>query len=165
MNEEDIRIYNRIIRDLGDAVSRTDALIDRFRDELTALETKKKPAKKDVSAAVNLSEKIINHVLASRYMSEALNALRFYEAVLEGIADEEDNDFDPDEFADVEVPLTDEEINLMSDDYSFPGPPPGFVEVDDSDRDEDFPGGSPGAFYGCGLMDDGIVFIHRPDGR
>lgn len=96
MNEEDIRIYDRIISDIGDAVTRIDALTERFRDELTALETKKKPAKKDVPAAVNLSEKIVNHVLASKYMGEALGALRFYKAVLEGRADEEDNDFDPD---------------------------------------------------------------------
>ena len=88
--------YEILIKHLDAAERKINAITEILREELLGLGDKKRPAKKDVKAAALMSERICNHMLAAKYISEASGAMGFYKAVLEGLADEEDNDYEPD---------------------------------------------------------------------
>ena len=96
MKTYDVHDYGILVKHLDAAERKIDAIVDVLRDELSALEDKKRPAMKDVNTAALISERLCNHVLASRYISEARSAMAFYQAVLEGLADEEEDEYVPD---------------------------------------------------------------------
>ena len=88
--------YEILIKHLDAAERRINAITEILREELLSLGNKKRPAKKDVKAAALMSERICNHMLAAKYVSEASGAMGFYKAVLEGLADEDDYEYEPD---------------------------------------------------------------------
>ena len=150
----DIQTYSIILNHLDVARKKIDALIDEMREELSDIESEEHPSQNNVKAATLTGEKIINHVLASKYISEAYGALGFYKAVLEGLADETDEEYDPEDVPDTE--MTDEELELFESDIN-PDELPQTFELDD---DEEYDVKSDGPTCECDLPDDDVVFVH-----
>ena len=101
MKTYDAHDYEILVKHLDAAGRKVDAIVDILREELSTLENKSRPAKKDVNSAALISERLCNHILASKYISEARGAMAFYKAGLDGLADEEDDEYVPD-FAGIE---------------------------------------------------------------
>ena len=70
MQANDIRAYDDLLDHLNAARLKTDAIIEEMRDELARLEGREEPAPGDVTTGAMMGEKIINHVLASKYMAD-----------------------------------------------------------------------------------------------
>ncbi|MBQ7184974.1 MAG: hypothetical protein IJR97_13430 [Clostridia bacterium] len=155
MQANDIRAYDDLLDHLNAARLKTDAIIEEMRDELARLEGREEPAPGDVTTGAMMGEKIINHVLASKYMAEAYGALAFYRAVLKGLADEEDNEYDPDEIP--IVPMTDEEIELFESGLD-PDELPMTFEIGEDEEEKPCP--SDGPTDEDDLPGDGVVLVH-----
>lgn len=108
MKTYDAHDYEILVKHLDAAGHKVDTIVDILREELSTLENKTRPAKKDVNSAALISERLCNHILAAKYISEARSAMAFYKAVLDGLVDEEEDEYDP-EFEDIEEDVNEDD--------------------------------------------------------